>query len=57
MKTIELLSLGTTQPTSAYHSVVMKNKDVRKIQFGGWNKRRYKEIRRKILKMVFKETE
>jgi hypothetical protein len=28
----------------------MKNKEVKKIQFGGWTKRRYKEIR-KLLKV------
>ncbi len=28
----------------------MKNKEIRKIQFGGWNKRRYKEIRGLIKK-------
>lgn len=27
---------------------IMKNKDLRKIQFGGWGKRSYKEIRNKV---------
>jgi len=56
MKTIELLSLGTTQPTSAYHSVFMKNKEVKKLMQKGWTKRKYKQVRNLILKMVFKET-
>ena len=26
----------------------MKNKDIRKIQFGGWNRQKYKRIRQKV---------
>ena len=49
MKTIALPSLGTRQPTMLSLSV-MTNKEIRKIQFGGWNKKRYKQIR-KVLKV------
>ena len=41
-------------PTMLFHGE-MKNKYIRKIQFGGWTKRRYKEIRRIILKEVFND--
>jgi hypothetical protein len=33
----------------------MKNKTVKKIQFGGWTKRRYKEIRRVVKTKIEKE--
>lgn len=33
----------------------MKNKEIRKIQFGGWSKRDYKEIREKIKRRDKKE--
>ncbi len=33
----------------------MKNKEIKKIQFGGWNKREYKEIRRLVKGKIEKE--
>lgn len=33
----------------------MKNKDIRKIQFGGWSKRPFSEIRKKVEIMVEQE--
>lgn len=33
---------------SLSYDVFMKSKEIRKIQFGGWSKRDYKEIREKI---------
>lgn len=35
----------------------MKNKEVKKIQFGGWSKRPYREIRKKIELMSMVEEE
>ena len=35
----------------------MNNNFVRKIQFGGWDKRSYKEIRRLVAKRIKKEIE
>jgi hypothetical protein len=49
MKTNGLPSHGTILPTM-FCQCVMTNKEAKKIQFGGWNKRRYKEIR-KLLKV------
>lgn len=36
--------------TRVAHDGIMKNKDIRKIQFGGWTGRKYREIRAKIKK-------
>ena len=33
----------------------MKNKEIKKIQFGGYTKRSYKEVRQKVKKLVIKE--
>jgi hypothetical protein len=33
----------------------MKNKTIKKIQFGGWTRRRYKEIRKVVKKTIEKE--
>ncbi len=33
----------------------MKHKEEKKIQFGGWSKRPYKEVRKKLLGLEFKE--
>lgn len=49
MKTRGLPSLGTIPPTMLSQSV-MTNKEIRKIQFGGYNKKKYKQIR-KLLKV------
>jgi len=57
MQTIELPSPGTTQPTMFCHGVAMKNKEIRKIQFGGWSKRDYRFIRRDIERRDKKEFE
>ena len=35
----------------------MKNKELRKLQFGQYTKRRYKEIRRKVKKIVEEDFE
>jgi len=47
MKTRGLPSLGTIPPTRFSQSV-MTNKEIRKIQFGGWNKKTYRQIRKTL---------
>jgi hypothetical protein len=54
MKTNGLASSATTLPTYSYHDV-MTNKEIKKIQLGGWSGRKYKEVRRKIERMIKEE--
>lgn len=42
------------QPTMSFHGE-MNNKTIRKIQFGGYTKRSYKEIRRTVKRRIEKE--
>lgn len=47
MKTMGLLSPGTSQPAMFCHGV-MNNNFERKVQFGGHDKKYYRHIRRKL---------
>jgi hypothetical protein len=38
----------------SYHDV-MTNKEIKKIQLGGWSGRKFKEVRRKIERMIKEE--
>lgn len=55
MKIMRLPSLGTSEPTMLNHSEIMKNNEVKKVQFGGWTKRSYRHIRKAIKKRVEKD--
>lgn len=52
---MELASPATTQPTMFNHGVTMKNKEIKKIQFGGYVKQDYKFIRSKLRRLEEKE--
>ena len=41
-------------PTMSFNGE-MKNKEIKKVQFGGWTKRSFKEIRRNIKRRIEKE--
>lgn len=56
MKTRRLPPLGTISPNMFCRSV-MKNKEIKKIQFGGWKKQNYKFIRQKIKRIIKKDIE
>ena len=56
VKTRWLGSPPTTTPTMQGHGVTMNNKEVRKIQFGSYCKKNYREIRKKIKIRIEKDT-
>lgn len=53
MKTMDEASSARPQPTSPNHDEMTSWE--RKEQFGGWTKRRWREIRRKIFKYALQE--
>ena len=54
MKTMDEGSSPRTQPTSPSHDASMPKLE-KKVQFGGWNKRPWREIRRKIRLLYINE--